>query len=468
LIDATGAPPRMDQTVVIQGERIVAVGPMDAIAVPEGAAVIDAAGMTVMPGLINSNQHIQLNPLFPSPPANLPLADFKARWERNWARQPYHAFVYLMQGITSLRNTSGPAKQIVPVKQAIDRGEIPGPRLFLGAALFQSEVSFKAYAAQQHTPAEAVPFVRDEFAYHVVADVDADTRAYEGPDFNFWKLLMSSDKFDGRNDFTDEQVRAFIAKAHRLRKKVDVHCGGNNDGLRRMLAFDVDTLEHPFLRNQVVDADIIEGYVRKGVIVDTLLVQMISETLHAIDPHRFDESLYAMSLDPSEYRVLMEYRDRMVANLKQPSAAGVPYYDAGAPPDFPGLAGRVYAPALRESLPADELRRRIQVAKENMRRFIKAGAKFSMGTDTGAFLNFQQEDPNAAELMLMVEMGMDPLRAIQAGTRNGAEALGLLKDLGTIENGKLADVIVVAGNPLQNMAAMKRVAYVVKGGVRYK
>jgi imidazolonepropionase-like amidohydrolase len=468
LIDATGAPPRMDQTVVIQGERIVAVGPMDAIAVPEGAAVIDAAGMTVMPGLINSNQHIQLNPLFPSPPANLPLADFKARWERNWARQPYHAFVYLMQGITSLRNTSGPAKQIVPVKQAIDRGEIPGPRLFLGAALFQSEVSFKAYAAQQHTPADAVPFVRDEFAYHVVADVDADTRAYEGPDFNFWKLLMSSDKFDGKNDFTDEQVRAFIAKAHRLRKKVDVHCGGNNDGLRRMLAFDVDTLEHPFLRNQVVDADIIEGYVRKGVIVDTLLVQMISETLHAIDPHRFDESLYAMSLDPSEYRVLMEYRDRMVANLKQPSAAGVPYYDAGAPPDFPGLAGRVYAPALRESLPADELRRRIQVAKENMRRFIKAGAKFSMGTDTGAFLNFQQEDPNAAELMLMVEMGMDPLRAIQAGTRNGAEALGLLKDLGTIENGKLADVIVVAGNPLQNMAAMKRVAYVVKGGVRYK
>ncbi len=57
---------------------------------------------------------------------------------------------------------------------------------------------------------------------------------------------------------------------------------------------------------------------------------------------------------------------------------------------------------------------------------------------------------------------------IEAGTRNGAEALGLLKDLGTLEKGRLADVIVVAGNPLQNMSAMKRVAYVVKGGVRYK
>ncbi len=103
-----------------------------------------------------------------------------------------------------------------------------------------------------------------------------------------------------------------------------------------------------------------------------------------------------------------------------------------------------------------------------MRRFIQAGVKFSLGTDTGAFMDFQQEDPNANELMYMVEMGMDPMAALQAGTRNGAEALGLLKDLGTIEKGKLADVIVVAGNPLQNMAAMKRVAYVVKGGVRFK
>ena len=468
LIDATGAPPKIDQTVVIQGERIAEIGPMETVRVPAGAEVIDAAGMTVMPGLINSNQHIQLNPLFPSPAANLPLANFKARWERNWSRQPYHAFVYLMQGITSLRNTSGPAKQILPVKHAIDRGEIPGPRLFLGAALFQSAVSFERYAAQQHTPPEAVPFVRDEFAYHVVADVDRDTQPYEGPDFNYWKLLMSSDKFDGKNDFTDEQVRAFIAKAHRLGKKVDVHCGGNNDGLRRMLAFDVDTLEHPFLRNQIVEADIIEGYVKKGVIVDTLLVQMIADTLLAIDPHRLDESLYAMSLDPAEYRILLQYRDKMIANLKKPSASGVPYYDAAAPPDFPDLAVGAEGAAGRDIPPVDELRRRIQVSKENMRRFIKAGAKFSMGTDTGAFLNFQQEDPNAAELMLMVEMGMDPLKAIQAGTRNGAEALGLLKDLGTLEKDKLADVIVVAGNPLQNMAAMKRVAYVIKGGVRYK
>ena len=71
-------------------------------------------------------------------------------------------------------------------------------------------------------------------------------------------------------------------------------------------------------------------------------------------------------------------------------------------------------------------------------------------------------------MSLMVELGMTPMQAIQAGTRIGAEALGLLKDLGTLEKGKLADVIVVAGDPLTDMGAMKRVAVVIKGGVRYK
>ena len=318
-----------------------------------------------------------------------------------------------------------------------------------------------------------MPFVRDEFAYHVVGDVDADTRAYEGADFNFWKLIMSDRKFDGKNDFTDEQLRAFIAKAHRLGKKVDVHCGGNNDGLRRMLAFDVDTLEHPFYGTELIDWDVIRGYKQKGVIVDTLLSVMINGAQRAADPHRFDESLYAMSLDPKEYRILMQYRDKMLANMKNPDKPALPIYDAANPPDFPDLHLRAAnaeggAVTTGRGPTFNETQRQMRTSKENMRRFIKEGVNFSMGTDTGAFMDFQQEDPNASELMYMVEMGMDPMKAIEAGTRNGAEALGLLKDLGTIEKGKLADVIVVAGNPLQNMAAMKRVAYVIKGGVRYK
>ena len=110
----------------------------------------------------------------------------------------------------------------------------------------------------------------------------------------------------------------------------------------------------------------------------------------------------------------------------------------------------------------------MQIAKENMRRFIKAGVKFFMATDTGAFLNFQQNDPDVHEMRTMVELGMTPMEAILSATRNGAEALGILDEVGTLEEGKLADVIVVPGNPLLDMNVMKRVYVTIKGGVRYK
>jgi imidazolonepropionase-like amidohydrolase len=336
-----------------------------------------------------------------------------------------------------------------------------------------SDESFGEYVKRQNTPADAVGFMRDEFAYHVTSDIDRDTKPYEGPDFNYWKLLMSDATFDGKNDFTDAELRAFIAKAHKLGKKVDVHCGGHNQGLRRMLAFDFDTLEHPFYGEELIDEDIIRGYVKKNIIVDTLLSVMINGAERAADPQRFAETPYIMSLNPKEYRILMQYRDTMMVNLKNPDKPARPTYDAANPPDFPDVhmqaaasGGNIVESGRGPSF--NEMQRRLRTSKENMRRFIKAGAKFSMGTDTGAFFGFQQEDPNAQEMTYMVEMGMTPMAAIEAATRNGAEALGLLKDLGTIEQSKLADVIVVAGNPLQDMAAMKRVAYVVKGGVRYK
>ena len=463
LIDGTGAAPRWDHTVVMQGDRITQVGPSDSVTPPPGAEIIDAGGMTVMPGLINSNQHIQLNPLYPAPTANLPLANVRARWENNWSKEPARAFWYLMQGITSMRNTSGPAAALLPVKRAIDKGEIPGPRIYLGGALFMSKEYFASYV--KNTPPDAIEWMKKNFAYNVVTDVDKDTDAYLGDDFNYWKLYMSDDKWDGSNDYTDAQLRFIIDKAHKHGKIVDVHCTGNNDGLRRMLAFDIDTLEHPFYGNALIEKDIIAGYVKKNVIVDTLLNVMIVGAKRAADPHRFDESLYAMTLDPKEYRILLGYRDKMLANMKRPDDPATPPYDPGNPPDFPDV--HLQAPG-RRGASFNQQQQAMQISKENMRRFIMAGAKFSTGTDTNSFLNFQQEDPMANEMMSMVEMGMAPVDVIVASTRNGAEALGLVKDLGTVEKGKLADVIVVAGNPLERMEAMKRVAYVVKGGVRYK
>jgi len=459
LIDATGATPQHDQTVLMEGERIVQVGPMEDVRVPEEAEVIDARGMTVMPGLIDSNQHIVLNPMYSTPDVSLSLEAFKARWERNWAQMERNSFTYLMQGITSFRQTPGPADRELEVKRRIDRGEIPGPRIFLGGSLWMSEAHFQQHLkAHNQTEPKAIDFIRHKFEYNVVKDLknlDPNAWGQEGPDFNYWKLYMWHEPFDGKNDFTDQELKHIIDRAHKLGKVIDVHAGGDhNVGLRRMLAFDVDTLEHPFLRNEIVDWDIIQGYVKKGVIIDTLLQVKVSRPERAADPNRFSETLYTMSLDPYEHRLLMQYRDKMLWNQRHPNEPGFSTY----PPD-----------ALTRGPSYNQQMKVIATAKENMRRFIKAGAKFWMGTDTGAAMGFRQEDPYAREMMHMVEMGMTPLDAIIASTRNGAEGLRMLDQLGTIEKGKLADVIVVAGNPLQDMEkAMKRVYAVIKGGVRYK
>jgi imidazolonepropionase-like amidohydrolase len=143
----------------------------------------------------------------------------------------------------------------------------------------------------------------------------------------------------------------------------------------------------------------------------------------------------------------------MLANQRKPDAPGLRVYEGDEEDDGPSYA---------------TLQKRRLTSRENMRRFIRAGAQFSMGTDTPAFLNFIQEDPNANEIRAMVELGMSPMDAIAASTRIGALALGMENDLGTIETGKLADVIVVAGNPLVDLSAFLRVYAVIKGGVRYK
>ncbi|MFT4052879.1 MAG: amidohydrolase family protein [Novosphingobium sp.] len=462
LIDATGAPPKPAHTVVTEGKRISRVGPAASVAIPEGAEVIDATGLTIMPGLINSNQHIQLNPLYPAPAADLPLDQIKARWEGNFAKMPQNAFVYLMQGVTTIRQTSGPWKRLLPIKQQIDRGELPGPRVMLGGALFMSGQHFDAYVQENQTPAETIPWLRDEFAYNVITDVERDTAAFESSDFAFWKLYMSDAIYDGRNDFSDKQIRWMIDRAHKLGKTVDVHTGPHNAGMRRMLKFDVDTLEHPFYPNEIMADDVIEGYVKKGVFVASLLTVMVANAERTTDPHRLDEALYFMSMRPDEYRLLLQYRDKMLFNRSHPAQGGLPIYQGNVKPgevgDSFGLSGPSY----------EKLLQRRETSRENMRRFVKAGAKLFLGMDTPTFLNFNQEDPTVGEFQAMIDMGLSPMDAVLAATRNGAEALGMLDRLGTIEPGKLADAIALDGDPLKNAAALKRVAYVVKDGVRFK
>jgi imidazolonepropionase-like amidohydrolase len=471
LIDATGAPPKVDYGVVIDGERIVQVDRTEALEIPPDAQIIDAAGMTIMPGIINSNQHLQLNPLHVAGDSDMPLDVLRARWADHVARMPQKAFIYLMQGITSQRQTSGPTKHMLAIKQQIDKGEIAGPRIFLGGATFASGRRFEARHRRANTPADRVAFLRNERNSAIISDIDKDTDAFLGPEYSFWKISLTDEIFDGENDFTDEELRFIIDKAHKHGKKVDMHTGRHNAGLRRGTQFDIDTLQHPFNGQELVDEDIIKEYVRKGVIVDTLLTVRVALAERQADPHRFNETLYAASMSPAEYRTLLRYRDKLLYQKRNPDETGIYIYEhhptAKEPEGPPGPAK--YAESFGETGPSyNQTQERRETSRENMRRFIREGAIFSLGTDTPTFMNFLQEDPNADEFRYMIEMGMAPMDAIQAATYNGAKMLGMEDQLGTLEEGKLADVIIVAGNPLLDASALNRVYAVIQGGVRYK
>jgi imidazolonepropionase-like amidohydrolase len=105
--------------------------------------------------------------------------------------------------------------------------------------------------------------------------------------------------------------------------------------------------------------------------------------------------------------------------------------------------------------------------ERGVKQFIESGAVMGMGTDSGTPMNFHSE-ALWREIKVHVDLGMTPSRAIAAATRVNAQIIGKAGELGTIEPGKLADVIVVDGNPLFDILALSRVETVVKGGVVYK
>ncbi|MEX2123127.1 MAG: amidohydrolase family protein [Woeseia sp.] len=446
---------------MIEGRTIQQVASSDKVTIPKNAIVLDASGFTVMPGLINSNGHISLSPLYPGPATDFPLAELQRRWKEMGDGAEERAYIALMQGVTTMRHTGGSYRpaNVPAVKKKIDAGEIPGPRLFFSGGLLTSEAAFRSYIKENHTPAESLDYVRNEWVFHVIEDVDRDLQPILSDEFSYWKLRFDDAPFDGKNDFTDAQIERIIEIARKHGKKIDVHANDSNAGFRRLLKFDIDSIEHPFADDYLLDEDILEGYAEKGVIGVSLIVTRTVRSDLARDPNRLSETDFIMSTTPEHYRTLMAYRDKMLFNKRNPDLAGLPIYQPNmSQSDMFGQSG----PSLNQQLTQGE------TVRENVRRWLKAGVRLAMGTDGTTFLNFQQLAPEATEMMTMVKLGMTPMDTIISATRTGAELLGMLDRLGTIESGKLADVIVVEGDPLTDMAAMRRVAFVVKDGIRFK
>ena len=407
LIDGYGGPPIENAVVVIEGNTIRAVGPESTVKIPDGARVLDTNGYTMMPGLMDMHVHLMI----------LGHGDYN-HWFETYAPQwrdvvmPISAKELLMAGVTTARDLGAPLDDILAVKKRIERGEIPGPRMFVAGPFLQ------------HTS----PPLEARFRWAVSGPDDArkkvDTVADAGAD-----LIKMIDQ----DQMTMEEVRAIVDEAHKRGKTVTAHAHRSEE-IRRGLQAGVDCFEHTGLATKPGYEDDVLQMIRERNA--TLYWCPTLEGLFLYDytirfPERVDDQRLKRDLPPAMYKDVHD-------SIK----------------DVSHLAYFNLVP------------RRIPTLANKFRQLRESGVTIVVGTDSGIPLNFHF-DSTWRELKTMVDMGMAPMDAIRAATYWPAQLLKQA-NLGTIAEGKLADIIVVDGDPLTDMTSLRNIVHVVKDGKVYK
>ena len=407
LIDGYGGKPLENAVVVIEGNTIKAVGPESQVAIPAGARVIDTNGYTVMPGLMDMHVHLMI----------LGHGDYD-HWDRTYPSQfrdvimPISAKELLLAGVTTARDLGAPLEDIVAVKRRIERGEIPGPRMFVSGPFLQ----------KSNTPLDA------SFRWIVNGPEDArkKVRTIVEGGADVIKLI-------DQDQMTLDEVKAIVDEAHKHGKHVAAHAH-RSDEIRMGLKAGVDCFEHTGLATKPgYDDDVLQMIRDRNATlywcptVEGLFLS--AETLQ--NPERIDDQRLKRDLPPALY-------EDVHRSLADPQRL-----------DYFRLVSR-----------------RIPTLPAKFRQLRDAGVTIIVGTDSGIPLNFHF-DSTWRELKTMVDLGMPPMEAIRAATFWPAQ---LLKqpNLGTIAPGKLADLIVVDGDPLTDMTALRHVVQVVKDGKTYK
>ena len=397
LIDGKSAAPRRDQAIVIHGNRIDSVGDAASAKIPAGATVIDLSKATLLPGLIDSHTHIFLQGEDPAQggyDANILNAPLALRA----ARATVSARRALEQGFTTLRDleTEGAGYGDVGIKEAIERGYIPGPRLFVVTRAISTT---GGYPLEGYAPELDMP----KGAQIIDGPVEARKAAREQLDHgaDWIKVYMTHRSWVGKNGelvsqptLTVEELRAVVDETHGWGQKVACHVYGGI-GLRRALDGGCDSIEHG------LDLD------------DAAISQMLKQG-----------TWYVPTISV--------------------------YYTDWAPADTP--AGQ------RDRL-------RASVHEQSFKKALKAGVKIVFGTDMGGI---PWTEPIAQEFPRMVDLGMQPMDAIQSATSRAAAMLEMEGKIGVVAPGAFADMIAVDGDPLHDIKLLENVQFVMKDGKVFK
>jgi len=412
VIDGTGAPPREDQTIVLDHGKISAAGPFANTAAPAGAQSIDLSGTTVIPGLAGMHEHL----FYPSG-GGIPTYNEQAF---SFPR------LYLASGVTTAR-TAGSLEPYTDlnIKRMIDTGKMPGPKLDITGPYLEGAGSFAVQMHELTGPDDAARTV--------------DYWAAEG--VTSFKAYMN---------ITRAELQAAVDAAHRHGIKVTGHLC--SIGFREAAAIGIDNLEHGLL----VDTEF-----HPGKQPDVCPPQGVTRG-----------ELAHLDLDGAPVRDMIA--DLVRHNVAITSTLAVfEAFDGSRPPleqrflDALTPEAQVAYLGARARSQAGSFLPMLKKEMEFEFAFVKAGGLLLSGADPtgngGALAGFADQ----RNIELLVEAGFTFPEAIRIATANGAKFLGQLDRIGTVAAGKQADLVVIDGDPAARTADIRKVKLVFKDGVGY-
>jgi imidazolonepropionase-like amidohydrolase len=417
VIDGTGAAARTDQTVILSNGKIQAIGPSASTAAPAGAKVLDLPGYTVIPGLVGMHDHF----FYPDGATGYPIL---------YSELGYSApRLYLAGGVTTLRTTGSIEPYTdIELKKLIDLGQLPGPDMVITGPYLEGAGAFTPQMHQLTSAADAQRTV--------------DYWADEG-----------ATTFKAYMHITRAELSAAIAAAHKRHLTITGHLC--SIGFREAAELGIDNLEH-------------------GLMVDT---EFDPNKKPDVCPPGKETTQTLLSLDVNGAQVKKTIATLVAHHVAVTSTLPVfETFASGRPP----LEQRVLDVMTRQARIAYLTRRTLVAEMPNNpystlfpkeeqfeHEFAEAGGLLLAGPDPTGYGGVVPGFGDQREVELLVQAGFSPAEAIHIATENGAKFLRMDKQIGTIAAGKDADLVVIHGNPAQDINDIEKVEIVFKNGIGY-
>ena len=407
IIDGTGKAPLDKGVLIIDGERVIGVGPADKVKAPAGARMIDLKGRTIMPGIINAHGHVGL------------VANGKNSADAYTRENVLNQLLqYEKFGVTSMCSLGLNRDLVYDIRDEQKRGTVPG------ATLFTAGRGIGVPDAAPPVPSQPDQVYRPMTAEQAVSQV-RETATHRPDILKIWV----DDVYGKFPKMKPEVIQATMIEAHNTGLRVAAHVFYLADA-KFLANGGLDAFAHG-IRDQPVDRALIDAMATAGT--------------YYVPTFTVDESAFIFAEDPS---LLQD-----------------PFLKAALAPEvITMLSSPEYKQKVANDPNTPKIKAALAMGMKNLKALHDAHMRISFGTDSGAQPVRIPGFAEHRELELMVRAGLTPMEALVAATHGSSSMLGVFADRGTLEAGKRADFLVLAADPLKDIRNTRKLVSVWHNG----